>query len=308
MRSLTDDYSKIIEDLEKLRIKWYHSTYVIFELVNALKYRETVFMATNKKLTHRCLKINAVKFLNMNFDRYDFFNTAYMFNIYQSVARFPDMPMFSFNPETKREEQALFNVEFKRYIKAYDFFVDIDNKDLDQAYTSATKLKALFDDYKIPYTCNWSGSKGFHFKILYEDLPDKLKSLSWDELVHLFSVLAYELKIYSSVNDIDMRVYDLRRLQKAPYSVVYPYYYVVLPLSDEQFKHFKLEMVTLPVLMEDLGSIKKRGLLVRDGDPDNFLTLIKSLAEKQSLKAQLARLFKWQDKEYLIDLIELFGL
>jgi hypothetical protein len=293
-----------IEELEELKIQWYYNTAVQFEIVKAMNQREGVFLATRHKLTNRCLKINAVRFLVWNFERYNFFSVEHCFNIYNSVAKFPEMPMFSFKFEEKREAQQLWNLKAAQFIRAYDFVFDIDNPDLEKSYETAVKLNDLLKRFNITFYRKFSGTKGLHFVIPYEFLPEKIKTLSWVKMCELFEQTAYELKVYHGLTDIDLKIYDLRRIWKTPYSVVYPYYYVAMPLTDEQFDNFKLADVWLPNVLKNIDSIKNRGLCLSKGeDPDGVINFIRYVAEKQRLKYNLSKTFK-MTKKFLIDSVE----
>lgn len=291
-----------IEELERLKIKWYHNKVIAFEIIKAIKYRETVFLDVNRPNTNRNLKINAIRYLYKNFDRFKFFDDNNLYNIYNSVARYPNMPMFSFKTDDKREQRAEFNRDFKKYIEGYDFVIDIDNPDLNKAYDSTNKIKKLFDGYEIPYSLKFSGKKGFHFTVPFGYLPDKIEALGWGRMKDLFKMFAYELKTYNKIRDIDLNVYDLRRIWKTPYSIVYPFYYVALPLTDDQFENFTLNQVFLPEVIEDMDSFRDRGLCMRLGKTDNLIQLIIDIANKQKGKSELFGKMK-SEKTYLYNMI-----
>ncbi|MCJ7768451.1 hypothetical protein MUP79_08675 [Candidatus Bathyarchaeota archaeon] len=288
-----------IKELEELKIQWYFNTAVKFEIVKTIKYRESIFLSTAKKLTHRCLKINALKFLEMNMERFNFFEPNLCFNLYCSLATYPEMPMFSYNMQKKAEEMQQWNLNALGHIKSYDLAFDIDNVQFEKAYATSSRLKAMLDEFQVPYHCKFSGTKGMHFVIPYENLPAQLKSLPMPELCAIIKQLAYELKIYWGLKDLDMKIYDLRRIWKTPFSVVYPFYYVALPLTDEQFDHFKLEDVWLPNLIAKADTMRDRGLLMRERPADNLMKFIRHVAEKQQHKTNLYAIFK-KTKPYLL--------
>lgn len=281
---------KPVPELEELKKQWYNTDAVAFEMINAMKYRESVFIATNKKVTQRMLKINAVRFLYMNFDRYRFFEQECLYNIYNSVAHFPELPMGSFRYEEKREQQAKFNANYMEFIKGYDLFIDLDNPNFQLVYSSAKLLKEIFDSHDVRYSVIYSGTKGLHFTVEYQNLPNELKQLSFDKLAKLFKLFAYELKLIKKIKDIDTSVFDLRRIKKVPYSVVYPYYRVALPLTDEQFENFNISDVFLPNLEPE--QMKRRGLLTRQGTTDGLMVLMKEIAIERKKSEQLFRLCK----------------
>lgn len=281
-----------IEEFERLKKQWYMSDPVVFEMVKCMKYRESVFINRKSKNVQRMLKINAVRFLYKNFERYDFFEQDNLFNVYHSVATIPDMPMSSFNLNKKREQMSKFNIDYENMITKYDLFIDLDNPDFELVYSSAVRLKRIFDDYKIKYSLVYSGTKGFHFTVRYDDFPDKLKQIPIKRLCRIFKLFAYELKIVHKIKDLDVTVFDLRRIMKVPYSVVYPYYRVALPLSDEQFNNFNLDMVSLATLIFDVDNIKNRGVLIRQGDPNGLYQLIEDTAIKRKNIDKLFKIMK----------------
>lgn len=261
-------------EFEKMRKRWYQTENVVFNIIESLKYRETCFYRKRDKdkCMIRLLKCNAIIYLIKNFERYHFFNEP--FNMYQSIGIYPNMPMFSFIIKTKQEQHEQFWNNIKTYNKGYDFFLDIDNPDLRLAYSIATKTKEIFDRFKVPYSLIFSGKKGFHFIVKYNDFPESLKSKNYLELINLFQDFAYQLSTKENLFDVDLTIYDDKRICKTPYSVVYPDYLIALPLSDEQFNDFSIKEVSLPYWLERTDQLYLRGLLKRKGTGDNFLQMI----------------------------------
>jgi hypothetical protein len=276
---ISKGYIKVTFDLdqrfERLKGIWYNNINVLFNIIDGLKYREAIFL--RKGTVHRCLKINKIDYFKLNAKRYHFWDEP--LNIYGSLAHYPNMPMFSHNIKEKRAEMDSFNEEYLDYMTGYDFLMDIDNRDLELALGSLLSIKKIFDDYQVPYYCVFSGTKGFHLKVTYEDFDDDLKALSFPTLAKKFKQFSYNFKTINGFDDIDTSIYDLRRIAKTQYSVVYPYYFVALPLSDEQLAEFRLEMVTLPYLLNRVGSLYKRGILKRPGTKQGFSMLIKDYGE-----------------------------
>lgn len=266
------------EQFERLKKLWYSHYNVKFELVRNLMYREAVFIKiAEKSAVIRCMKINATPYLDANIKRFKF-NEETM-NLYGSLGHFPNLPMFSFNMKDKRIQQDDFNKKFLDYMKGFDLLIDIDNEDLQLAYASAVKVKKIFDEYNVPLWLQYSGSKGFHCRIDYIDLPKYMKDMSWVELSEYYKRFAENLRMIEGIPDIDLSVFDLRRIAKTPYSVVYPYYFIALPLSDEEFNNFNLEMVSLPYNLNRIEKIRKRGLLKRKGTSEGILQMFKKYCE-----------------------------
>lgn len=250
---------------------WYQNEDVLFNIIECLKYRETVLIRLESPTTIRCIKANAIQYLMMNFRRYKFFEQPY--NLYQSLSIYPNMPMFSFMPNKRREQQDDFNDKYLDYMTGYDLLFDIDNEDLRLAYSTTYTIKTILDDNKIPYYLLFSGQKGFHIRVNYEDFSDELKQMPFEELCELFKNFAFDFQQKYNLPDLDISIFDLRRIAKTPYSVTYPYYFVALPLSDEQFNRFSFEMVSLPILLGK--NMYNRGLLKRAGQKEALYKLIK---------------------------------
>lgn len=277
------EYEEMDEEFEKLRYRWYHDTDVLFQLIANLKYREGIFLRgatkSHKSVAHRCLKMNMIQYFMLNVERYHFLEEP--LNLYSSLATVPNMPMFSFVIEEKQEQMRDFNKGFQDYATGYDFLLDLDNPDLELAYATATKVKRVFDEKQIPYSLIFSGKKGFHFRISYDHFPQWIKDLKWQEIADTFKLFAENFKMINNFVDIDTSIFDLRRIAKLPYSIVYPYYFVALPLSDAQFNDFSLKEMSLPYLINKTDKLHKRGLLTRPGTPDNFGKLIKEYTEER---------------------------
>ncbi len=172
---------KLDKAFESLRFHWYNNPKIIFNLIESLKYKETVFL--REGCVHRCIKSNASHYLMKNFSRYHFFENE-NFNLYNSLAHYPNLPMFSFNRYNKRTEQDQFNKQYTDFMKGYDFLIDIDNPDIKSALNT---LKAVMKDFKgVPYYVLFSGKKGYHLKVDYFDFPKELKELNWNQLSELF--------------------------------------------------------------------------------------------------------------------------
>jgi len=211
-----------------------------------------------------------MRYLDMNFDRYHFFEEP--FNLYGSLAWYPDMPMFSFNRLEKRKEMDKFNLDYRKYMTKYDFLLDIDNPKIGSALDTLKKVMIHFKG--VPYSVKFSGKKGFHIFVEYDDFPDSFKAMPMDELCEMFKRFAENFSLINNLPDIDYSIYDLRRIAKTPYSVVYPYYFVALPLTDSDIQYFNLQDMSIKTLINKIGTMRNRGLLKREGTPEAFEKLI----------------------------------
>lgn len=274
---------KVDPGFEALRKKFYQQDNVLFNILDGIKFRETALIRQPTEdlptSTIRCIKANALRFLAMNFERFRFLR--YPFNMYSSVAQFPNMPMMSFNRDQRRRDMDAFNAHYVDYITAYDFLIDIDNTDLTIAYAQAYKCKRIFDTAKVPYTLTFSGNKGFHIRIAYEDFPDWLRQMPPKDLIFALKRFVENFRTVNALYSIDLSIFDLRRIAKVPYSIVYPYYFIALPLSDEQMDNFTLKICSMPYWLtsENIKKLYKRGLLKRPGTPEAFGEMVKRYSD-----------------------------
>jgi len=280
---------------------WYENVDVLFEVIKShMGGRETVFLPfapdENGKLKSsppvRWLLANCIKFLQMHFERYRFLEQP--MNLYYSLATYTQVPRFSYSWRIKSQEQAIWNVEFKNYIKAYDVLIETDSSDLKLSFADAIEIKRFLDKYNVVYRSSFSGSKGVHVVIpasefdwiglkVYDEEAEKnvnFKQLlmtlpvTWGvggrEIgnIHLDKVLlakcmTLRMKTLLSCDTIDTSVSDLKRIVKTPYSIDCKSGRVALPLTDEQLMNFKKEMCDPENV---LSIIYKRGLLWRNLD------------------------------------------
>jgi hypothetical protein len=271
---------------DPLRRAWYGNNIILFQVIENLKYRETVFIAKGKPVI-RCVKANAMRYLQMNFERYRFLSEP--FNLYGSLAHFPNLPMFSFNRVEKRKEMDDFNVQYRDYIKKYDFMMDIDAEDgkILTALDTLKRILPLWDG--IPYYVVFSGTKGFHIRVDWDDFPEEYQRMNFTDLSNLFKKFAENFAIinyFGKREDIDYTIYDLRRIAKTPYSVVHMTIndeqepmFVALPMSDDMIQNFNLKEYHIKNLMGRIPEMRNRGLLKRPGSGDKFAKLIKEYVE-----------------------------
>lgn len=262
-------------DFEGLRRGWYRNRSVQVNIVNSLKHREGVFL--KKGVVVRCLKINAVTYLEKNMVRYKFFDNQ--FNLYGSLARFPNLPMFSFAVKDKRQQQDDFNEKYQEYMEGYDFMLDIDSHDGKIASALSTLRKVLPFFAGCPYYVLFSGKKGFHVRIDWEDMPEQFRQMPISGLVGLFKRFSLRFAMINGFDEVDTSIYDDRRISKTPYSVVYPAYTVALPMTDAQIQNFNIVEFSVRYLLGKTQAMFGRGLLKRQGTPEMFLGLVNQYAD-----------------------------
>ena len=132
-----------ITEQQSLKQIWYSKVFVLLEICKLAKNRELSFLPSDDSPNRvRCVNASFVDILKKNFEGFHFMQRN--FNLYYSLAHLKNMPMFSFNPSTRKEQQAEFTRNFNKYFVGYDLGIDLDgNKDdnKDLIYYKGEKIK-----------------------------------------------------------------------------------------------------------------------------------------------------------------------
>jgi len=280
------------------RSGFYSNINLRYEIIHQLQKRETVFIPidveTKKaKSPMRWLNCQCLKFLDLNYNRYGFFEND--MNLYHSLATYTQLPMFSWNWRVKSQEQNIWLTEFEKYIEAYDLLVETDSDDLNLSVGDAKKIKAFFDLYKIRYSNKFSGSKGCHFIVQYCDfkhlpiriydeslhnivkkyrdfstfmrsiLPLGVESMSQKvDLVLLFKILILRMNLLLGCETIDTSIADIKRICKVAYSYDCKSGLVAYPMTDAMLDNFDKSFYTPENILKQNNY--KRGLLCNNAD------------------------------------------
>jgi len=150
-----------------------------------------------------------------------------------------------------------------------------------------TKMTPVsFDDYKIAYWCQFSGSRGMH---LFAEIP---LNISFNQKLDLSNILVKELADTLDLHTCDRASYNLRKVFKLCYTLNTKHgkTFVVLPLDDYMLNNFKLDYVTPEYVMKNIH-LKNRGLLMRNGaninNTSNFINLLEALEIKITEKSDM---------------------
>jgi len=292
-------------DLMNLRKRWYSEPMTLLEMVKCMNGREVAFLEGKTKLpllTKNALEIRGIKahslsYLQNNFENFKF--TERPCNLYTSIAKFENLPMFSYNFERRKEERAAFTQGegFNQCFKGWDFVIDLDSQRIKDGgvitelnafevnekikdyyniagmYSDAKKLKKIFDEYGLAYSVKASGLKGMHFQVKDENFFPK--DMEPKDKVDLADVIVTNLKELENIPTIDnINFYDSTRILKCPYSL--EGYHVALPLSEGNgfgsFNDWKIEDMRLDKIYQNIR-IVNRGLLERPKtrDPQEFI-------------------------------------
>jgi hypothetical protein len=248
---------------------YYSQTFVLFEILKQLKNRELAFLNSKLEEHHistRFLYASSLDYLKSHLNALGISKGTRLINLYRSNAIFKEnsIPVVTYNlkERTNDEDYINFNKEFPERAKGFDFIIDIDTKTINKAYEIAKEVKELFDERRLPYSLKFSGTRGFHFVISDEYLPD-MNVL--DKIVLIRKLLTNLVEIYEWKEEgketIDLSVTNLKGLIKLAYA--FDSGNIALPLDDKQFENFKKEDMKIENVMKQI-KIMNRGLLVRD--------------------------------------------
>jgi hypothetical protein len=239
---------------------YYNLKFVLFEIIKTLKNRELALLNSKSEEKHiatRYLYASSVKYLQMHLKELGVMRKQKLINLYRSNSTLKpnSIPVVTYDlkKRTKDKDYLKFKQDFNKYITGMDFIIDIDAKTIKRAYHIAKKIKKFFDDNKLPYFIQFSGTRGFHIIIPCEYIPSKLKNSY--EIVLNALITTFDFK-----DEIDTSTLNPRGLIKVPYS--FDTGNIALPLDDTQFQNFNPEMVKMENVLKQV-KIKNRGLLLR---------------------------------------------
>ena len=192
----------------------------------------------------------------------------------------------------------LWREKYDQALTGQDLVIDIDRvyksgetkeegaKSFNKAYEVACTIKELFDKLNIPYSVSYSGSKGFHIRILSVSFKQAFPNILPLELEPLYKKFVQNLVDYLSLDPqlVDKSTLYRRQPLRIPYSL-HSSGYVCLPLSDKQFADFDKEMSkpdeVVKLRLYDPINFKEKGfnrsLCYRYGDPKKLARLVKSV-------------------------------
>lgn len=257
---------------------WYRNPEIIYLIIQQCRDREIAFLGKSRsEYAVRNIHAHYSNILIKNFDAFNFFSRQY--NVYYSLGKFKPIQIFSFNPEMRKKQRLEWNENIMTKMFSYDLGLDFDSEglhDLKRSLNDCKLVKQDFDKYNIPYSLKFSGSKGFHIRVPFDALPNKLFSIDNDEPDSIFFFLKsvaelmkeYYSRNYYFMDTLDLGVFDHRRIWKCDYSWTCETGLIALPLTDEQFDNFSLDMVE-PLNVLKAG-IRNRGDLMRKGSNVGF--------------------------------------
>lgn len=278
---------------------WYNRIFILMEMIEFSKNRETCFLNGLNRIDNvRNLNCGSVEFLMKQMgiqtntekaenrppsDPWHFFNPKKNYNIYFSLAKMDwslvPVKALSYAHVKRKEQQVHLKENISKYITDFYGGLDLDG-DLDgydeygngikldipredavnRALEELKQVKKIFDDYKLKYFIQYSGSRGFH---LIFEIP---LNISVNQKCDLANEIVDCLRVILDLKTIDRARLHLRKIFKLPYSVcTKDISRIVLPLNPEQIDNFSLDIVDLSyVLNNQKMRIKGRGVIWRN--------------------------------------------
>jgi DNA primase catalytic subunit len=185
----------------------------------------------------------------------------------------------------------------QREIYGFDYFMDVDAESLGEAKDETTKLMDFLLAEKLEFSIRFSGSKGFHSVLEYNEVKKLLKAIEEesliqdtytnDETAYIFSRIKERLpELYeiSTGNNFGVDIKDVRwdsegdyahevaidgavtgtgmQLQRTPYSLHPSTLLVCYPLTKKQFEEFNTETYKSTFSIENIykTDLKNRGI------------------------------------------------
>jgi len=252
------------------QFNYYGRKYVFWNIFNSCKNREVSVLPLLRGCQIRSEDefYNILELTNWHIKK---------LNLYMNISKTKNIPNFTFNlKERSKETIKWFTETFNKNSYETDLFFDFDSGDLKEVLKDVETLKEYLESFEVPYHILFSGNKGVHVVIdgVYIE-NEKIE----DGNVYPHKWVVENIKETLGLETLDLANNGLiQRLRKVPYSLVMPkgmppetapesLLRVVLPLSDEQLKVFKVEDSYLINVLKRV-QIMNRGILERFEDLD----------------------------------------
>ena len=196
--------------------------------------------------------------------------------LYADLAHWKYMTPFSWESKKRELQKKEWESIKNKEIVDFDFAFDFDAPDFEhweKAHKQCKKVVKYFDEHKIPYSVNWSGSKGFHIRISSKYIPEAKAIKKIENNIKLAKYLKAKFKL----GTLDLQIYDMDRIFKLLYSIDGKTGLVVLPLDKNQFDNFYPSMCYPEIVLKRVYPLKNRGLLEREGDIKSVKALFKEV-------------------------------
>ncbi len=217
--------------MDSFEDEYYRNDSVLYKIIRYLYNREFALITSKvseneikNHIAERNLRCHNVQGLNYLIRWYDVISNK--INLYYSLAEYKHgLPLrFLGDKERDFEVTSDWNKNHWKEMIHYDFLIDIDAKNQQQmkgALYTAMKLRDMLIKNRGRFEVRFSG-RGFHFIILndfYKDLKDPFKPNTDINIFTKYRKLADKFNQISE--QIDVNIYDSRRLVKVPYSLAF---------------------------------------------------------------------------------------
>lgn len=206
---------------------YYENTQNLCLITKHLENRETSFLNADGRII-RGIKSNKAQYLKQNMDYYKLLENKY--NIYKSVAKYRDFPLFSWNRDIRfKQYNAWTNKEiYKKHIIGYDYYIDFDNKDDSDEFVrqEVSDVSKYFKDRGFRHIIISSG-KGYHIQAqLKQQTPDYAR------------IITNKLCEKLGLTTPDFSIYKWQALIKVPYSIDFKTGHICTPIKPDMFEDF----------------------------------------------------------------------
>ena len=262
-------------DLDYLR--WYTDKRILFQIVKYLGNKELCL--NSEKSMIRWLYASKIEHLLKYFYVYEFFEKPK--TLYCGLAGFKYREQPPISPILKRkwQEEVWTGGECKylTQMNSYDFGMDFDSDNWKDSWKDCKKVVELFERFKIRYSVWFSGKKGFHIKVPYNEIKDLLGNFDVENIISFCKSLALDLRDFLKLKNIDLIIYSSSRYLKCCFSLDSRNKNPIYPLSLKEFKNFK----KLKIDMEYCLNNKNIGFMDvyhgRISNPEGFKKMVEYL-------------------------------
>lgn len=254
---------------EQKRIMWYSHLNTRFEIVKACRFKEMQIIGDG--ISIRWLNCQHVgiwdsirKYLNVE---------TRSASIYRSLDNYKRIPLMTFNLHKRQGEYDQWARDRANELIGPDFGIDIDCKQSTwkDAIPDAEYIKSVFDQFNVRYAFWMSGQHGFHFIVPFEDMPDSVKQMPYDQIIAFYKSFAGVL--WQKAKNIDMSIYMATRVLKCPYTIE-KHGIVIFPLDQESWQELKAGRLTLdPLEIIKKYTLGHRGIFLQ-GSADGIKQMI----------------------------------
>ncbi len=298
----TEEVQEVLDKLSIFKRKfWYERTFILFEMLNWMSGRESVFLCKyNWKNNVRYMNIGSIEMLMKHLgiqtktekennqeakDPFRFFLEKKNYSIYCSLGKIDwekcPIKTFSYAIRERIEQQKVMKERIQDYMTDFTGAIDFDGDQFleykngklmkvereitqEESVNRALKeLKQVIEIFKQFKIKYFVHFSGARgFHIFYE-IP---LEISINQKCDLASDILITLSDTLNLQTLDRTRFNIRKVFKCPYSLVTTkgITRVVLPLDDNQINNFDLNEMEVSWVYHHISGLKNRGFLWRN--------------------------------------------